>query len=308
MPMPPAVLAASLTPFHADESVNIPLLADHIRSLRARGCDGVLLFGTTGEGLSLTATERLDALEQLVDRGIDPGRLLVGTGALAFPELVDLTRATTALGVRGVLVQPPFHFKSVSDAGVHRTYDRLVQGVGDADLRLYIYHFPQATGVSVSMSVLDRLHQAYPVQIAGVKDSSGDGDHTRTLCRRFPDLEIFAGTERLLLAVLKAGGAGCISASANVTAPLAGEVVDRWADDRDATQHQETLSNLRGRIASRPMIPALKTLVARRRDEPDWLHTRPPLPSLPTDAGDADGLLEHLEETLRPYPMSSTDE
>lgn len=306
--MLPGVLAASLTPFHADESVNLSLLTDHIRSLYTIGCDGVLLFGTTGEGLSLTATERVDALEQIVDRDIDPGRLLVGTGALAFPELVDLTRATTALGVRGVLVQPPFHFKHVSDAGVHRTYDRLVQEVGDADLRLYIYHFPQATGVSVSMSVLDRLHRAYPDQIAGVKDSSGDGDHTLTLCRRFPDLEIFAGTERLLLAVLEAGGAGCISASANVTAPVAREVVNRWADDRDATQYQEVLSDLRGRIASRPMIPALKTLLARRRQEPDWLHTRPPLPSLPTDAGDDDELGEHLEETLRSYPVSSRDE
>jgi 4-hydroxy-tetrahydrodipicolinate synthase len=286
MPSPPGVWAASLTPFRSDESVDVALLAEHLSDLRANGCDGALVFGTTGEGLSLTTKERIDALEQIVDRGVDPDRLLVGTGATAFPDLLDLTRDATALGVRGVLVQPPFHLKRLSDDGIFRTYDRLVQDVGDADLRLYVYHFPQATGIPVPMSVLDRLQRAYPDQLAGVKDSSGDEAHTMALCERFPELDIFAGTERLLLSVLETGGAGCISASANVTAPLARRVVERWQQDADARPLQDALTDIRTRIASTPMIPTLKRLVAERTDRPAWLRARPPLPVLPAEPDD----------------------
>jgi 4-hydroxy-tetrahydrodipicolinate synthase len=158
--------------------------------------------------------------------------------------------------------------------------------VGDADLRLYFYHFPQLTGVPIPFPVIERLRATYPEQIAGVKDSSGEWDHTQALCRDVPDLQVFAGTERLLLPVLRSGGAGCISATANVTAPLAGRVYRQWAGGGDAEaldDLQDTLSDLRTRLAAFPMIAALKTLMAWRHGHDPWTLTRPPLSPFPDD-------------------------
>jgi 4-hydroxy-tetrahydrodipicolinate synthase len=231
--LPSGVLAASLTPFHSDLTLAQDAFGRHVRWLLANGCDGTLLFGTTGEGLSLTVDERAKGLNTLLAAGLSAERLLVGTGALALPDAVQLTQTATAQGVGGVLVLPPFHFRQIRSEGIFRFYDRLIQRVGDDALRLYFYHFPELSGVPIPFSVIQRLQDAYPEQIAGIKDSSGEWDHTEALCRDFPDLQVFSGTERLLLPVLNAGGAGCISATANVTAALAAQVLADWQDDTD---------------------------------------------------------------------------
>ena len=301
MSVPNGVYAACLTPFTDDLSIDVPRLFDHATWLLDHGCNGILLFGTTGEGLSLTAGERLETLRQLLDRGLPADRLLVGTGAAAFPDLVDLTSAATQTGVGGVLVLPPFHFKESSDAGVYRTYNTLIQQVGSDNLRLYFYHFPQLSGVPIAFSVIERLRSAYPAQVAGIKDSSGEWDHTEALCRSFPDLQVFAGTERLLLPVLRAGGAGCISASANVTAPLAQRVYAAWTDNAGADPEalQDTLSDGRAALASFPMIAALKALLAERDSSPSWRITRPPLTDLsPEEIGRLSDVYAQLQQRM----------
>jgi len=301
MSVPNGVYAACLTPFTDDLSIDVPRLFDHATWLLDHGCNGILLFGTTGEGLSLTAGERLETLRQLLDRGLPADRLLVGTGAAAFPDLVDLTSAATQTGVGGVLVLPPFHFKESSDAGVYRTYNTLIQQVGSDNLRLYFYHFPQLSGVPIAFSVIERLRSAYPAQVAGIKDSSGEWDHTEALCRSFPDLQVFAGTERLLLPVLRAGGAGCISASANVTAPLAQRVYAAWTDNAGADPEalQDTLSDGRAALASFPMIAALKALLAERDGSPSWRITRPPLTDLsPEEIGRLSDVYAQLQQRM----------
>lgn len=280
---PSGVLAASLTPLHADSSIAHDAFAQHVRWLLANGCDGVLLFGTTGEGLSLGVEERVEGLDAVLSSDLAAERLLVGTGAAALPDAIRLTREATARGVGGVLVLPPFHFRQISPEGLYRFYDRLIQGVGDAALRLYFYHFPELSGVPIPFDLIQRLHDAYPEQIAGIKDSSGEWDHTQALCRDFPGLQVFSGTERLLLPVLKAGGAGCISATANVTAPLAAQVVLDWRDENGPDSSQERLTSFRTLFASVPSIPALKSILARHHDDPDWATVRPPLAPLTDD-------------------------
>ena len=274
------VLAASLTPFHDDLSVSHSAFTQHVQWLLANGCDGVLLFGTTGEGLSLTVDERVAGLEHLLSANVPASRLLVGTGALALPDAVRLTQAATEENVGGVLVLPPFHFRQIRDEGVFRFYDQLIQRVGDEDLRLYFYHFPELSGVPIPFSVIQRLQDAYPEQIAGIKDSSGEWDHTEALCREFPDLQVFTGTERLFLEVLEAGGAGCISATTNLTSPLAARVLSEWRADTAPESTQERLSTLRTAFAPVPTIPALKHLLAQRLGTRHWTATRPPLTTL----------------------------
>jgi len=285
--LPAGVFAAGLTPFQSDLRVTPHALAQHTQRLLDQGCDGVLLFGTTGEGLSLSVEERLSGLDAVLSAGVAAERLLVGTGALALPDALDLTREATERGVGGVLVLPPFHFRQISSEGLFRFYDRLIQGVGHADLRLYFYHFPELSGVPIPFDLMQRLRSAYPDQIAGIKDSSGEWDHTEALCHHFPDLQVFSGTERLLLRVLEAGGDGCISATANVTAPVAAAVRARWQAGDDPTSTQETLTDLRTAFAPLPTIPALKMVLSQYLKAPQWTPVRPPLAPLTDEEEDA---------------------
>ncbi|WP_263786400.1 dihydrodipicolinate synthase family protein [Salinibacter grassmerensis] len=297
--LPSGVLAAGLTPFHADQSLAHDSFAAHTQWLLDHGCDAVLLFGTTGEGLSLSVSERLAGLDAVLASGIPARRLLVGTGASALPDAVELTRKATQEGAGGVLVLPPVHFRQVSPEGLFRFYDRLIQAVGDPGLQLYFYHFPELSGVPIPFSVIEELRGAYPDQIAGVKDSSGEWDHTEALCRHFSDLQVFSGTERLLLRVLEAGGAGCISATANVTAALAAKVLRRWRENEAPGSVQDTLSTFRTAFASLPTIPALKFLLSRRLDAPDWATVRPPLaPLADTERKAVEDIADRLEEEV----------
>ena len=90
-------------------------------------------------------------------------------------------------------------------------------------------------------------------------------------------MQVFSGTERLLLPVLEAGGAGCISATTNVTAPLAARVLSQWRNEEPTEAPQERLTTLRTAFASLPTIAALKHLLASWHNNPDWATVRPPL-------------------------------
>lgn len=305
-PLPSGVIAASLTPFHPDHSINHDAFAQHTRWLLSNGCDGVLLFGTTGEGLSLTAEERERGIEKILANGLPAESLLVGTGALALPDAVRLTQKVIEMDVGGVLVAPPFHFRQIPQEGLFRFYDRLIQQVGSDDLRLYFYHFPELFGVSIPFPLVQRLQRAYPSQVAGIKDSSGEWDHTQSLCESFPDLQVFTGTEHLFLPVLNAGGAGCISAAANVTAPVASQLVREWRQDQPPETAQEHLTRIRTAFASVPTIAALKKVLARSRASPEWTTVRPPL--APLDDNDAQEVDEIADRLLEMFTLPGTEE
>ncbi|MFB6247315.1 MAG: dihydrodipicolinate synthase family protein [Salinibacter sp.] len=281
--LPNGVIVASVTPLDADATPDGRALARHLQFVFEQGCDGALLFGTTGEGLSFTVEERRSALDAVLDAGVPPRRLLVGTGAFPLPDVIELTRHAADRGVGGVLVVPPFHFRDVTDDGLVRTYDQIVQGAGRETLRLYFYHYPELTGVPVSFPVIEQLRDRYPNQIAGIKDSSDEWDHHDALCSSFPDLQIFAGSERHLTPFLRAGGAGCISATVNITAPVARQAVRDWQNDATVASAQSTLTELRTRLSQFPTIPALKQLLAWRQERPGWTRVRPPLAPLDAD-------------------------
>jgi len=293
--LPNGVLAASLTPLDETGAPDGSALATHVTTLFDNGCDAALLFGTTGEGLSFSVDERVAALESVIDAGVSPHRLLVGTGALALPDALRLAAHATERGVGGLLVLPPFHFPDITDEGLTLTYQRIIDGVGSPNLRLYFYHYPTLTQVPIPFPVMETLRKQYPEQIAGIKDSSDEWDHQDALCSSFPDLQVFTGSERHLTPLLRAGGSGCISATVNVTAPLAQQVVRDWETDAQFASTQSTLTELRTRLSQFPTIPALKQLMAWRHDRPAWARVRPPLAPLDDDE---EARLRSLHETL----------
>lgn len=306
--LPSGVLAASLTPFHTDGFINHDVLVRHARRLLNHGCDGLLLFGMVGEGLSLTTEERIQTLDILLEAGLPADTMLVDTSAPALLDAVHLSRHATARGVGGVLVLPPCHARDVRPEGVFRTYDRLVQCVGETSLQLYLHHDPQQSVAPTSLDVLGRLMDAYPEQIAGVLDASGEWKYVDALCQTFPDRQIYTERDRFLLPLLQAGGAGVISGTANAI-PLASCVMAAWRDGTDASSVQEALTEWSTALASYPPVPALKAMLAdqssSQQEAQCWGTVRPPLAPLPEDECAALGrMTDRLFDTFfSPVPV-----
>lgn len=275
----PAVLTASLTPLDQDLNIDGNHLARHAQWLLRRGASGVVLMGTTGEANSFGTSERMMALEAVLSSGVDPEKLIVGTGCCALTDTVDLTRNALRAGVRRILVLPPFYYKQVSEDGLFAAYDHLLQSVGSNEIRIYLYHFPKMSVVPISVALVERLIKAYPDSIAGFKDSSGDWAHISAMILHFRELDVFAGSEQFLLDTLRLGGAGCISATANVSSQLAAELLHRWKNP-EAKILQTRLYDIRRAVEQWPMIPALKALMQELTQQGNWANLRPPLKAL----------------------------
>ncbi|MFQ5955863.1 MAG: dihydrodipicolinate synthase family protein, partial [Kiloniellales bacterium] len=256
-------------------------------------CHGLAPFGTTSEGNSLAADERIRLLDALVETGVDAGRLIPGTGCCALTDTVILTRHALGVGCGGVLMLPPFYYKAISDDGLFACIAEVIERVGDARLRIYLYHIPPVAQVGYTLPLIERLVAAYPSVVVGIKDSSGDWNNTRQLLEALPGFGTFCGSEVFLLDTLRGGGVGCITATANVNATAIRRVYDAWQGDQ-ADRLQQVITARRQMIQAYPMIPALKQIVAHYRDDAGWLNLRPPLTAL--TPAQAAALLAALDE------------
>ena len=274
------VLSPVVTPFNDDLRPDAVRFVRHCRWLVANNV-GLAVFGTNSEANSLSVDERMELLETLVGSGIDPARMMPGTGCCAFTDSVRLTAHAVKLGCAGVLMLPPFYYKGVSDEGLFRNYAEIVERVGDARLRIYVYHIPPISQVPITLNLIERLLKAYPDSIAGVKDSSGDWTNTKAMLDRFASngFDVFAGSETFLLANMRNGGKGCISATANVNPAAIHNLYAHWTGE-GAEALQERLDAIRPVFQKVPMIPALKAAVAHWSGDPGWARVRPPLVEL----------------------------
>lgn len=272
---PRGVFAAALTPLQDDLSPDIGATIGHYRWLLDEGCDGIVSLGTTGEANSFSLDERLALLDALGATDLPP-KLVVGTGCCALPDTVRLSRKALEIGAAGVLVLPPFYYKGPSDEGLYAAYAETIERIGDPALKLYIYHFPKMTAVDMSLELIGRLIAAYPDNVVGLKNSSGDWGSISSMIEAFPGFDVFAGSEEFLLPTLKLGGPGCMSATVNLLASQSAEVYAKWQDD-GAEALQEHLTMLRRTISRSAPIPTMKALLARQTGTAAWTNVRPPL-------------------------------
>jgi 4-hydroxy-tetrahydrodipicolinate synthase len=338
------VLAPVVTPFKSDFSPDPQRFIAHCKWLLSQNC-GLAVFGTNSEANSLSMEERAMLLDELVAAGVDPSRMMPGTGCCSIMETVKLTKQAVGNGCAGVLMLPPFYYKDVAEEGLYRYFSEVVQRVGDARLKIYLYHIPPVAVVGITTGLVERLLAAYPTAIAGMKDSSGDWNNTKTFldafavrarhetssksqtpssksqgssklqhpkdegtfgARRGGDIDnetsfdIFVGSESFLLANMRNGGVGTISATANVN-PAAiyelyqkcsgvcvkrrrnGKALGTSASTTELEHDQARLNVVREVFSSRKfpsMIAALKQAIAIYADDPAWRKVRPPLVEL----------------------------
>ena len=286
------VLSPVITPFKPDLSPDANRLVAHCKWLLSKNV-GLAVFGTNSEANSLSVDEKLMLLDKLVEAGVDPKRMMPGTGCCALSDSVRLTKRAVELGCGGALMLPPFYYKGVSDEGLFRNFAEIIERVGDDRLRVYLYHIPPVSQVPITLGLIDRLLKAYPGIVAGVKDSSGDWNNTKAMLDAFPGFGVFAGQELMLLDNMRHGGVGCISATANVNPGPINELYAKWQTP-EADQLQSGISATRKFVQQFPMIPALKQIVAQYSGDHGWARLRPPLVEL--DAAQATALLDGLAE------------
>ena len=282
------VWAASLTPVDPQGMIDVDRWSAHARWLLDNGCHGIAVFGTTGETQAFSVAERKTALETLIARDVPANRIMVGIGCCARADTVTLAKHALELQVTRQLALPPFFYKGVSDEGLYRAFAETIEAVADPALELFLYHFPQVSQVPITLGLLDRLVSTFPETVQGVKDSSGDLQHTRALVQAHPQLAVFAGNDSHLLSLVEAGGAGTISAAANIACAQSRAVFDAIMseDGLAAGVGMAVVNAVRETLQHFPMIPAIKHVVARGRNDPAWARVRPPLVELDAAAGD----------------------
>lgn len=289
------VWPAAATPFKEDLSIDHGTFLNHCLTLLADGASGLGILGTTGEANSLSVSERISVVDTLIEGGIPGAQLLPGTGCCAEPDTIALTRHATESGCAGVLMLPPFFYKGVSKEGLFASIARVIDGVGSDQLRIYLYHIPQLTGVGWSIPLLERLVKAYPDTIAGVKDSSGDWQSTRAMLRELGELAIFPGSEAYLADGLESGAAGCISATANVNVAAISNLYDTWREPSAVAANRRVIK-LRKELEQFPLIPGVKAVLANQYKKAGWNRVRPPL--RPLDPASHRRLLDTIQTPL----------
>jgi 4-hydroxy-tetrahydrodipicolinate synthase len=274
------VLSPVVTPFNEDLSPDAERFVAQCQWLISQNC-GLAVFGTNSEANSLSVNERIALMDSLLSADVDPKRMMPGTGCCALTDTVRLTEHAVKAGCAGVLMLPPFYYKGVSEDGLFRSFAEVIERVGDSRLRIYLYHIPPVAVVGITPKLVERLLKAYPTAIAGMKDSSGDWNNTKLFLDAFSKqgFDVFVGSESFLLANMREGGAGCISATANVNPGPIDKLYREWKN-ADADQQQKDLDAVRNATGQYVMIPALKAVVAHYAKDPAWTKVRPPLVEL----------------------------
>jgi len=277
------VYAAAVTPLKHDATLDLEAVPGLLHFLASRGCHGALLFGTTGEGPSFSSKERETLLRSARDyRQQLPGfKLLAGTGTPSLSESIDLTKLAFDLGYDGVVVLPPYYFRKATDEGLFNWFSELITKAVPANKYLLGYHIPGTAGIGLSLDLLVRLKNTFPVQFAGIKDSSNDRSFSESLGQKFGrDLLVLNGTDSDFRYALKNQAQGAITASANLISENLREIWDLFNEGKDPSEIQKRVTEQRQILEKYPPLPpTIKTLLHYFHNLPRWA-VRPPLEAM----------------------------
>lgn len=270
------LIAPILTPFNDDLTIADDLFLDHAKRMLAEGCAGLAPFGTTGEAASISEAERTSALWHLTKGGIDPAVMIPGTGMLDIGSTVSLSRSCLDMGCPAVMILPPHYYKTATEDGLFAWYAKVIEGVGN-DVRVFLYNIPHMAGVALSVALVHRLREAFPQQVVGIKDSSGDAKNARALMR-IEGLTVYLGSEMLAALTHAAGCAGTITATANLNAKAISDYIAavEEGDSVGVEYLREPVGAAREAIALRGYIPTPKRILAMRTGDARWANVRPP--------------------------------
>jgi 4-hydroxy-tetrahydrodipicolinate synthase len=219
-------LVAIVTPFRQGK-VDERALADLIEWQIARGTNGIVPCGTTGESATLSHDEHNRVIELTVDVVHRRVPVIAGTGSNSTEEAIALTRHAKLAGVDGALLITPYYNKPTQE-GLYRHYKTVAEAV---DLPLVLYNIPGRTGVNMLPATIARLSAIQT--IIGVKEGSGSVQQASDIVQMCGDrLTVLAGDDSLALPMMAVGGKGVITVTANIMPAEMASLVKAFAEGK----------------------------------------------------------------------------
>ncbi len=272
MPQFKGIYAASLTPLNGDLTCDYDAFADHCKDLIAQGCSGVVLFGTSGEGSSFSVAERQKGIQAIVDRGVDPKKIIVSVGCPSVEDTVQLTQTALFAKCAAVLMMPPYYFKNVSDAGIIAFYREVIQKVNNPDLKIFLYHIPQFSGVRISLDIIRTLKAEFPDTVIGMKESEGNFELVQAILKEFLHFQLLVGHETMIADAVSLGAAGAVSGIANICPQFICSLYK-------GKERQSEIEAFMEILGSHHFISATKSVLEQKKGA-SWSLLRPPLSPL----------------------------
>ena len=260
------IYAASMSIFNQDLSLDIESTIRHSERLLKEGLHGAVLFGSTGCGQLISSKEKKNLIEQL-NKNKSKDCFIIGTGANALNENIDLMKHSLSKGIDRFLLMPPAYYK-YDDEGAYSFYANVIQKVPES--KIILYNFEKLSGYKFSIQVIEKLVKDFPKQIVGVKDST----YNLYEVLKIPNFLIFSGSETKLLKGLQLGNSGIISAICNVTASLARKVYDDFNNKKTQTLN-EKLCAVRKVFDNYNIISGLHTFMSSENEK--YKRILPPL-------------------------------
>jgi 4-hydroxy-tetrahydrodipicolinate synthase len=217
-------IAPVVTPFKANYEIDFESQSKLIEFQIENGSHGISVTGTSGEPSSLTTEERIQVMENAYKTINGRVPFVPATGSTNHQETMHLTKVAQDIGADAAMVIVPYYNKPNQQA----LYNHFKTVADSVDIPIIVYNIPGRTGVNLEVKTLARLVEDCP-NIIGAKESNKDFEHVnRVLLNCGRDFNIYSGIELLCYPMLAIGGAGSISATANVEPAKVAEMHDAY--------------------------------------------------------------------------------
>lgn len=249
------IYAASLSILDNNLALNVDKTIQHAENLIDIGCHGVAVFGSTGQSQLISVSEKIQLINSL-SKSNHKDKYLIGTGLNSLSETINFMKISKSLNFNKFLIMPPAYYK-YRDEDVINYYSRIVEEVNDC--KVVLYNFEKLCGYKFSKECVEELVKKFPKQIVGVKDSS----YNLFKVLKIKNFSILPGSEVKLLTGLELGCSGIITATCNVTAPLARKVYDDFYQGKSQTVN-EKLCKVRKVFDQFNLIAGLHTFLSKK--------------------------------------------
>ena len=249
------IYAASLSILDENLALNIDKTINHVENLIDQGCHGVAIFGSTGQAQLISVSEKIQLINKLSNSKYRD-KYIIGTGLNSLSETINFMKISVSLNFKNFLIMPPAYYK-YGDNEVISYYTKIIEQVSDC--KIILYNFEKLCGYKFSISCIEDLVKKFPQQIIGVKDSS----YNLFENIKIKNFSVLPGSEEKLLKGLKLGCSGIITATCNVTAPLARKVYEDFINNKEQT-HNEKLCAVRKIFEEFNLISGLHTFLVQK--------------------------------------------
>ena len=252
------IYAATVSILDKNLSLNVDKTIKHSENLIDQGCHGVAIFGSTGQAQLISIGEKIKLINRLSESKYKD-KFLIGTGLNSLGDTINFMSVANSLGFNKFLIMPPAYYK-YGDLDVINFYTKIIEKINDC--KIILYNFEKLCGYKFTSNCVEELVKKFPEQVVGLKDSSYNLYETL----KINNFSIFPGSETKLLKGLELGCSGIISATCNITGPLARNVYDNYFNGKKQVSN-EKLCGIREAFDKHNLISAIHTLFAEKNTE-----------------------------------------